>query len=146
MVNTYFLNDSSLIKLTYNRLRNYVNDINNYSNLNWASHIKQILNEIGMSNVWNNQYNLNTSNLSSIKQRIIDIYQQTWHNSINQSQKLDSYKQYKKHHLHGKLPQPFNYQYISNFISKISIILSWFIDWKWKTPKHTKSHYNLSTL
>ena len=48
-----------------------------------------------MSNVWNNQYNLNTINLSAIKQRIIDIYQQTWHNSINQSQRLDSYKQYK---------------------------------------------------
>jgi len=47
-----------------------------------------------MSNVWNNQYDLNTSNPSAIKQRIIDVYQQTWHNSINQSQRLDSYKQY----------------------------------------------------
>ena len=88
-------NNSSIIKLTYNMLRNDANNNNYYNNLNWASHIKQILNEIGMSHVWNNQYNLSTSNLSAIKQRIIDIYQQTWHNSINQSQRLDSYKQYK---------------------------------------------------
>ena len=32
-------NDSSLIKLIYNILRNDVNDNNNYNNLNWASHI-----------------------------------------------------------------------------------------------------------
>ena len=69
-------NDISIIKLTYNMLRNDANNNNNYNNLDWASHIKQILNEIGMSNVWN-QYNLNTSNLSAMKQRIIDIYQQT---------------------------------------------------------------------
>jgi len=48
-------------------LRNDANDNNNYNNLNWASHIKQILNEIGMSNVCNNQYNLNTSNLSAMQ-------------------------------------------------------------------------------
>ena len=58
-------------------LRIDANNNNNYNNLDWASHIKQILNKIGMSNVWNNQYNLNTSNLSAMKQRIIDIYQQT---------------------------------------------------------------------
>jgi len=48
-----------------------------------------------MSNVWNYQYNLNTSNLSAIKQRMMDIYQQTWHIRIDPSQRLDSYKQYK---------------------------------------------------
>ena len=70
-------NDISIIKLTYNMLQNDANNNNNYNNLDWASHIKQILNKIGMSNVCNNQYNLNTSNLSAMKQRIIDIYQQT---------------------------------------------------------------------
>ena len=75
--------------------RNVANDHNFYNNLIWASHIKHILKEIGMSNVWNYQYNLNTSNLSAIKQRMMDIYQQTWHIRIDPSQRLDSYKQYK---------------------------------------------------
>ena len=62
---TYWLkiissNDSSIIKLTYNMLLNDANDNNNYTNLNWAYHIIHILNEIGMSTVWDNQYNLNT--------------------------------------------------------------------------------------
>ena len=66
----------------------------NYYGLNWAGKIKQILDEIGMAELWLSQ---NTTNITihHIKQRIIDIYHQTWKTSVDQSNRLSTYSWYK---------------------------------------------------
>jgi len=51
----------------------------NYYGLNWAEKIKQILDEIGMADLWLTQ-NTTSISIHHIKQRIIDIYHQTWKN------------------------------------------------------------------
>ena len=86
--------NSSLIKRTYNLLRNDADNNIHYNKLNWAYQIKQILQEIGMLNIWYNQDN-HTIKINIIKQRITDIYQQTWQNNIIHSNRLDSYKLFK---------------------------------------------------
>ena len=53
--------------------------------MNWANQIKTILNNTGMSNLCNNQSVVDI-NYSSIKQRILDIYKQTWYAKINKLQ------------------------------------------------------------
>ena len=70
-------------------------DANNnvtYNGLNWANQIKTILNNIGLSNLWNNQSVIDI-NYASIKQRILDIhvYKQSWYANINNSGRLSSY-------------------------------------------------------
>ena len=63
-----------------------------YNGLNWANQIKTILNNIGLSNLWNNQSVIDI-NYASIKQRILDIhvYKQSWYANINNSGRLSSY-------------------------------------------------------
>ena len=56
--------------------------------------IKTILDQIGMSNIWENQLNI-TVDYNRIKQRILDIYQQTWYSSINNSPRLRFYSLFK---------------------------------------------------
>ena len=68
-------------------------DANNnitYNGMNWANQIKTILNNIGMSNLWNNQSAVDI-NYASIKQRILDVYKQTWYAKINNSSRVSSY-------------------------------------------------------
>jgi hypothetical protein len=65
-----------------------------YGELNWAFQIKKILNEIGMSYLWDIE-NLTAVHLQSIKQRILDIYKQSWYAGINNSNRLSSYCIYK---------------------------------------------------
>ena len=50
--------------------------------------------EIGMSNIWENQLYI-TIDYHKIKQRILDIYQQTWYSSINNSPRLRFYSLFK---------------------------------------------------
>jgi hypothetical protein len=69
------------------------NDVDNdrlYNKLNWAYQIKEILDNCGFSYTWHNQFNM-LIDYNSIKQRIIDIYCQTWYTSINNSARLDTY-------------------------------------------------------
>jgi len=56
--------------------------------------IKQILDELGMAELWLSQ---NTTNISihHIKQRIFDIYHQTWKTSVDESHRLSTYSWYK---------------------------------------------------
>ena len=47
-----------------------------------------------MSNIWENQLNL-TIDYDKIKQRILNIYQQTWYSSVNNSSRLRIYSLFK---------------------------------------------------
>ena len=61
---------------------------------NWAAQIKHILDESGLTNMWNNQFDV-LPNFLSIKQRIIDQCMQLWSSNINESNKLNWYKLFK---------------------------------------------------
>ena len=43
---------------------------------NWAYNIKMTLNKLGLTHLWANQLNISI-NYNSIKQRILDIFQQS---------------------------------------------------------------------
>ena len=47
--------ESSMVKKIYLMLKRDADADNNYNNLNWAYHVKQTLNEIGMTNLWLSQ-------------------------------------------------------------------------------------------
>ena len=61
---------------------------------NWAFHIKSILQECGMNDVWINQSGM-PINIAKITQRITDIYKQSWYSNINNSSKLETYSLFK---------------------------------------------------
>lgn len=93
-------NESSLEKHVYQMLRHDADNNITYNNLNWALHIKTILETLGLSNFWISQDILiNQENcysiLSVIKQRIFDQYKQIWYSDINNSQRLISYSRFK---------------------------------------------------
>ena len=67
----------------------------NYKNSNWAYHVKCLLEECGLSFIWQNQFN-NEVNFNIIKQRILDIYCQQWYSEINNSRRLESYCLFKQ--------------------------------------------------
>ena len=89
------LDNSSIIKKIYNMLKNEANNNRTMKGINWASHMKTLLDSLGLSNLWANQDTV-TINYNYIKQRIIDNYIQTWHSNINESKRLDSYSKYKE--------------------------------------------------
>ena len=66
----------------------------NYNGQNWASQIKLILQEHGFEYVWKQQAEL-VIPFHSIRQRIIDTYQQSWYSEINNSSRLRSYNIFK---------------------------------------------------
>ena len=65
-----------------------------YNGNNWAFKVKTLLNELGLSYIWENQFNM-LINVSLIKQRITDIYKQQWFSSITNSRRLQPYSTYK---------------------------------------------------
>ena len=75
-------------------LENNTNNGNTYGNQNWAWHVKSILENIGMSELWVNQ-NITKVQLQLCKQRIMDIYTQTWHGEVTTSPGLSSYCPFK---------------------------------------------------
>ena len=87
-------NDSSLLKKVYVMLKNDTDSNNNYNGLNWASQIKTILQQHGFEYVWRQQSNIDIP-FQSIRQRIIDVYQQSWYAEINNSNRLQSYSIFK---------------------------------------------------
>ena len=87
-------NDTSLLKYIYLMLKKET-DLNiNYNGQNWASQIKLMLREHGFEYVWRQQSEL-VIPFHSIRQRIIDIYQQSWYSKINNSSRLCSYSIFK---------------------------------------------------
>jgi hypothetical protein len=75
---------------TYKMLMEDANREKTYNGMNWAYQIKTILNNIGFTEFWINQQTLNNE-YPIIKQRILDIYNQTWYTKINNSPKLSTY-------------------------------------------------------
>ena len=92
-------NENKITKQVYQMLRQDANNNISYNKLNWASHIKSILETLGLSNFWTTQDMINQENcnsvLSVIKQRILDQYKQSWYSDINNSQRLISYSRFK---------------------------------------------------
>ena len=67
----------------------------NYNGAKWASKVKKdSSNSFFFSNIWNNQ-DANSVPFSVIKQRIPDVYHQSWYADINNSPKLCTYCRFK---------------------------------------------------
>ena len=66
----------------------------NYNSKNWAYQIKSILQQHGLEYIWNQQTELEIP-FNTIKQRILDMYNQKWYSDINNSSRLNSYSLYK---------------------------------------------------
>ena len=81
-------------KKMYNMLKNDVDNKMTYNGLNWAFQIKQILDNFGLSNIWIYQNTIDIS-FDLVKQRIFDTYKQSWHSSVNHSNRLEMYARYK---------------------------------------------------
>jgi hypothetical protein len=86
--------ENCLIRKIYIMLKDDSDNYRNYNNRNWAFRIKQILDSIGFSNIWNNQFVIEIP-LNSIIQRIHDIYRQSWYSEINNSRRLEAYSLFK---------------------------------------------------
>ena len=62
----------------------------------WLNKISNILNECGMSNIWNTQTCLNSTWLiNTVKLKLRDEFEQTWHSLIDDSPKVNNYKLFK---------------------------------------------------
>ena len=85
--------DSILYKI-YNTLKNDSDNEETYNNNNWAHHIKRILNECGLYYLWQNQSNMNVS-YDIIRQRVLDMYYQSWYSGINNCRRLETYSLFK---------------------------------------------------
>ena len=93
-------NNYCLLKRIYIMLRNDAASNNSYNKINWAYHIKSMLQTLGLANLWIEQDILIErgsldSLLATIKQRILDQYYQTWYCNINNSQGLITYSRFK---------------------------------------------------
>ena len=82
--------DTSLLFKTYLMLKTDVDNGNTYNQNNWAFQVKCILDQVGLTYMWQNQFNM-LINYNIIKQRIIDIYHQSWYAAINYSPRLKTY-------------------------------------------------------
>ena len=81
------LNDQSLLYKMYNMLKIDLQNREMYNRYNWAYQIKHILDECGLSIIWQNKLNM-LIDFQSIRQHMLDIYYQTWYSSINNSRRL----------------------------------------------------------
>ena len=83
-----------LLKSMLNMLTNYLNNGFTYGGLNWAFQVKNILDKLGLSNLWNLDLNTDIS-FERIKHRMFDQYNQTLTMEINNSHRLRLYSKYK---------------------------------------------------
>jgi hypothetical protein len=86
--------NNSLLKRAYLMIKDDANANRTYNGQNWAYQIKNILDNHGLSYIWNNQ-SVSNIQLELIKSRILDNYKQTWYSTINNSSKLDAYSLFK---------------------------------------------------
>ena len=82
--------DNILLKNVYYMLLDDTIAGNNYNGQNWAFQIKNMLNNLGFSHVWNNQEQ-NDIPFNEIKQRIIDQANQEILMANTTSSKLETY-------------------------------------------------------
>ena len=66
----------------------------NKQSKNWAYDVKLILENHGLSYIWDQQFDIDIP-FELIKQRIYDMYKQSWFSEINRSPKLKSYSLFK---------------------------------------------------
>ena len=84
--------DNILVTYFYN---NMVEACNNGAT-NWAGNVKSLLDNYGFSYVWNNPHAVNLSSFHLVfKERVIDIFKQTWINDLSRSSPLVLYKEFK---------------------------------------------------
>ena len=88
------LDNNSILSKTYRMLKSDLENGLHYNKTNWALHIKNILEECGLTYLWQNQPYI-FIHFHTIKQRILDIYYQTWYASINNSTRLQTYNLFK---------------------------------------------------
>ena len=69
-------------------LKNDTNRNLSYNRLNWAFQIKDMLDQLGFTELLINQDNILTIRLNTIKQRLLDHYYQSWYSNINNSRRL----------------------------------------------------------
>ena len=86
--------DTFIPKKMYEILKNDIENNRTYNGLNWAFQIKNILDSLGLSNIWIHQTGIDIP-FNLIKQRIIDTYKQSWYSTINNSKRLQMYARYK---------------------------------------------------
>ena len=86
--------ETSIPRKIYLMLKRDADNGISYNGLNWAFHIKTILESLGLSFVWLQQTDINIS-FDLIKQRILDNYRQNWYSNINNSNRLLMYAHYK---------------------------------------------------
>ena len=85
--------DNKLISTLYKEL---CNKIGNGNGRNWAADIKTLLDSYGFSYIWLSQNEANLDNFHIVfKQRVYDVFVQSWNNNINTSSTLCSYKLFK---------------------------------------------------
>jgi len=65
------LNEHSPVKQIYLLLKNETNRNLNYNRLNWAFQIKDMLDQLGFTELWINQDNILTIRLNTIKQKTL---------------------------------------------------------------------------
>lgn len=88
------LDNSNITKRIYLLLKEDADNNITYNNLNWAHQIKNMLETLGLGNLWRNQ-EIADIYLPTIKQRILDQYYQSWYSNINNSQRLSAYSRFK---------------------------------------------------
>ena len=88
------VDNSNITKRVYLLLKQDADNNVTYNKLNWASQIKDILETLGLGDLWRYQEIADIA-LTNIKQRILDHYYQSWYSSINNSQRLSTYNRFK---------------------------------------------------
>ena len=100
--------DNFIPKNIYLMLKMGADNNKTYNGANWAYQIKSILDSIGLTNIWIQQFDIIIP-FNLIKQRILDIYKQSWYASVNNSNRLLMYSRYK---------HDFNFEKYLDFMSE----------------------------
>ena len=96
----------------------------------WIAHVKKVLNECGMGNVWNLPNDFKSNWLKkSLPLRLSDIFKQNWHSSINNMSSCLNYRIFKEDHFleyYLEILEPINRVYFIRYRcgnSKIPVVL-----------------------
>ena len=68
-------------KIIYSMLKTDLDNNITYNGSNWAFQIKNILDDLGFSNLWIQQNDIDIP-FNLIKQRLLDTYKQSWYSTI----------------------------------------------------------------
>lgn len=88
------LDETAIPKKIYLMLKNDADNNIYYNGANWASQVKSLLDELGLTYIWLQQNEMIIP-FNLIKQRILDSYKQSWYANINNSNRLLMYARFK---------------------------------------------------